>query len=103
MLEQVLDQIHLQARSSYRDVLSNLENIEARRRNLELHQEILYNEEERFEVGVSRTKDLLEAQRDLIKAQIHYNKSLADYNVSITSFDHSLGVLINKNKIVIDN
>jgi len=45
----------------------------------------------------------LEAQRDLIKAQIHYNKSLADYNVSITSFDHSLGVLINKNKIVIDN
>lgn len=103
MLEQVLDQVHMQARSSYRDVLSNLENIEARRRNLELHQEILDNEEERFEVGVSRTKDLLEAQRDLIKAQIHYNKSLTDYNVSITSFDHSLGVLINKNKIVIDN
>ena len=68
-----------------------------------MHQEILDNEEERFEVGVSKTKDLLEAQRDLIKAQIFYNKSLTDYNVSITNLDHNLGILINKNKIVIDN
>ena len=103
ILNQVLDSIHLEARKSYRDVISNLDNIEASRKNLELHQEILDNEEERFEVGVSKTKDLLEAQRDLIKAQIFYNKSLTDYNVSITNLDHNLGILINKNKIIIDN
>ena len=103
ILNQVLDSIHLEARKSYRDVISNLDNIEASRKNLELHQEILDNEEERFEVGVSKTKDLLEAQRDLIKAQIFYNKSLTDYNVSIANLDHNLGILINKNKIIIDN
>ena len=103
ILNQVLDTIHLEARRSYRDVLSNLENIEATKKNLELYEEILDNEEERFKVGVSKTKDLLEAQRDLIKAQIFYNKSLTDYNVSITNLDHTLGILINKNKIIIDN
>ena len=103
ILNHVLDSIHLEARKSYRDVISNLDNIEASRKNLQLHQEILDNEEERFEVGVSKTKDLLEAQRDLIKAQIFYNKSLTDYNVSITNLDHNLGILINKNKIIIDN
>ena len=103
MLNQVLNQINLQARSSYRDVLSGIDNIKANKENLDLHQEILDNEEERFKVGVSRTKDLLEAQRNFIKAKIDYNKSLTDYNVSVTSFNHSLGILINKKNIVIDN
>tara|TARA_B100000700_G_C15054342_1_gene862016 strand:- start:2190 stop:3701 length:1512 start_codon:yes stop_codon:yes gene_type:complete len=103
MLNNVLDQIHLEARGSYRDVLSSLDNIKANKRNLELHQEILNNEEERFKVGISRTKDLLETQRDFIKAQIDYNRSITDYNVSVTSFNHSLGVLIKKKSIVVDN
>jgi outer membrane protein TolC len=103
LLNKVLDEIHLQARNSYREALSNLENIEATKLNLSLHEEILANEEERFNLGVSKTKDLLVAQRDLVKAQIHHNKSLIDYNVSLSFLDHSLGILINKNKIIIDN
>lgn len=103
MLEKTLNDIHLEAKRSYRDVLSTIDNIKANKKNLELHEEILRNEEERFKVGVSRTKDLLEAQRDFIKAQMDYNKSLTDYNVSVSNLDHSLGTLINKNKIIVDN
>jgi|TARA_B100001142_G_scaffold56376_1_gene55026 outer membrane protein TolC len=103
LLDRLLDSIHLEARSSYRDVMSNIERIDASKKNLLLQEEVLYNEQARFEVGISKTRDLLEAQRDLIKAQTQYNKSLIEYNVSITSLDYALGILIKENKIVIDN
>ena len=59
LLDRLLDSIHLEARSSYRDVMSNIERIDASKKNLLLQEEVLYNEQARFEVGISKTRDLL--------------------------------------------
>ena len=54
-LEQLLDLVSLEARSSWRDVITNLKNIDAAKIGLELQKEILENEQERFNIGLSKT------------------------------------------------
>ena len=103
LLDQLLDSINLEARSSYREVMSNAKKIESSKLNLSLQEEVLNIEEERFKIGMATMRDVLEAQRDLINAQVQYNKALADYNVSITALDYSLGLLVKEKKIVLDN
>ena len=75
-LEQLLDLVSLEARSSWRDVITNLKNIDAAKIGLELQKEILENEQERFNIGLSKTNDVLEAQTELIEAELAYNLSL---------------------------
>ena len=103
LLDQLLDSINLEARSSYRTVMSNVKKIDSSKLNLSLQEEVLNIEEERFKIGMATMRDVLEAQRDLINAQVQYNKALADYNVSITTLDYSLGLLVKEKKIVLGN
>ena len=58
-------------------------------------------EKELFELGMSKTRDVLQAQRDLIKAKTKHNRALTDYNVSVTALDYSLGTLIKEKKIIL--
>ena len=102
-LEQLLDLVTLEARSSWRDVITNLKNIDAAKIGLDLQKEILENEEERFNIGLSKTTDVLEAQAELIEAELVYNKSLADYNISINEHKFSLGTLLKDKKIILDD
>ena len=102
-LEQLLDQVSLEARSSWRDVITNMKNIEAAKIGLDLQKEILSNEQERFEIGLSKTVDVLEAQNDLIEAELNYNKSLAEYNISVNQHKFSLGTLLENKKIILNN
>ena len=102
-LEQLLDLVSLEARSSWRDVITNLKNIDAAKIGLELQKEILENEQERFNIGLSKTNDVLEAQTELIEAELAYNKSLADFNISLNEHKYSLGILLKDKKIVLDN
>ena len=76
-LEQLLDLVSLEARSSWRDVITNLKNIDAAKIGLELQKEILENEQERFNIGLSKTNDVLEAQTELIEAELAYNKRIS--------------------------
>ena len=41
----------------------------------ELQKEILENEQERFNIGLSKTNDVLEAQKELEQAELIYNKA----------------------------
>ena len=102
-LEQLLDLVSLEARSSWRDVITNLKNIDAAKIGLELQKEILENEQERFNIGLSKTNDVLEAQTELIEAELAYNKSLADFNISLNEHKYSLGILLKDKKIILDN
>ena len=102
-LEQLLDLVSLEARSSWRDVITNLKNIDGAKIGLELQKEILENEQERFNIGLSKTNDVLEAQTELIEAELAYNKSLADFNISLNEHKYSLGILLKDKKIILDN
>ena len=65
--------------------------------------ENLENEQERFNIGLSKTNDVLEAQTELIEAELAYNKSLADFNISLNEHKYSLGILLKDKKIILDN
>ena len=80
-----------------------MKNIEAAKIGLDLQKEILSNEQERFEIGLSKTMDVLEAQNDLIEAELNYNKSLAEYNISVNQHKFSLGTLLENKKIILNN
>ena len=103
LLEQLLDQVALEARSSWRDVASNLRNIDSTKIAFELQKEILENEQERFNIGLSKTNDVLEAQKELEQAELIYNKAIAEYNLSLSKYKFSLGTLIKDNKIILDD
>jgi outer membrane protein len=103
LLEQLLDQVALEARSSWRDVVSNLRNIDSTKIAFELQKEILENEQERFNIGLSKTNDVLEAQKELEQAELIYNKAIADYNLSLSKYKFSLGTLIKDNMIILDD
>ena len=103
MLEQLLDQVALEARSSWRDVVSNLRNIDSTKIAFELQKEILENEQERFNIGLSKTNDVLEAQKELEQAELIYNKAIAEYNLSLSKYKFSLGTLIKDNMIILDD
>ena len=102
-LEQLLDLVTLEARSSWRDVITNLKNIDTAKIGLDLQKEILENEEERFNIGLSKTTDVLEAQAELIEAELVYNKSLADYNISINEHKFFIRTLLKDKKIILDD
>ena len=100
-LDQLLDSIQFEARRSYRKVASSIKEVEASELNISLHMQMLDIEKELFELGMSKTRDVLQAQRDLIKAKTKHNRALTDYNVSVTALDYSLGTLIKEKKIIL--
>ena len=79
-------QITTSVRDAGRRVNTNLKRVEATRKARELAQQRLDAENKRFNVGLSSTFELLQAQRDLARAKqseliatIDYNRSLVDF------------------------
>ena len=55
----------------------------------------------RINVGIGTTRDLIEAQRDLVDARTQLIKSVADYNVALARLERARGTILEASSVKI--
>ena len=100
-LSKTKDDIALEVRSAIRQIENSLRAIEAARVSIELSEEVVNNEQERLNVGIGTTREVLEAQRDLIDAGTSEITAIANYNIALAELERAKGTLLQKNSIEI--
>ncbi|MGH7884516.1 MAG: TolC family protein, partial [Thermodesulfobacteriota bacterium] len=93
------DMIELNVRDAVREIKNSKRRVDASKISVQLAGEVLMNEEEKFKVGLSTTRDLLEAQRDLIDAQTNEINATVDYNISLVELERAKGTILKSNNI----
>ncbi|NIP30545.1 MAG: TolC family protein, partial [Candidatus Dadabacteria bacterium] len=104
MIEQkkLKDEIKLDVRNAIREIKSNRKELEAVKLSVNLAEEVLSNEEEKFKVGLSTTRDILETQRDLIDSKIKQIRAVLDYNKSLAEYEKAIGTILENNSIILN-
>src|SRR5262249_52940133 len=74
-------------RKAGRQIRSTAERVEAARASATLAQQRLESEQRRFEVGLSTTFLVTQAQRDLLEAQVNLLQTTLDYESARVSFE----------------
>ncbi len=100
-LSKTKDDIALEVRSAIREIENSLRAIEAARVSVELAEEVVVNEQERLNVGIGTTREVLEAQRDLIDAGTREITAIANYNIALAELERAKGTILQKNSIEI--
>ncbi len=90
----LVSQITLEVEKSLGDVESNFKRIQTTRRARELAQENLRGQERRFEVGLVTQKDVIDFQSRLLDAQGAELRAVTDYNNSIARLKLAEGTLL---------
>ena len=89
--EQRIASLRLQAaetiRQAARQIRSNAERVDAARAGAAFAQERFQAEQRRFEVGLSTTFLVTQAQRDLLQAEVNVLQTTLDYQSSLVNFD----------------
>ena len=93
-LNQTKDNIALDVRSAIRQIQNSLRAIDAARVSIKLAEEVVSNEQERLNVGIGTTRDVLEAQRDLIDAGVREITAITSYNIALAELDYAKGTII---------
>ena len=100
--DKTVDDINLDVRNSIRDIENGQRRIEAAELSVDLARQVLSNEQERLNVGIGTTRDVLEAQRDLVDARVRQIRSIADYNIALARLEKAKGTIIVSKGIVIE-
>src|SRR5207247_4279686 len=74
-------------RQAARQSRSTVERVEAARAGASLAEQRLDAEQRRFEVGLSTTFLVTQAQRDLLQAQVNLLQTTLDYESSLVNFE----------------
>lgn len=88
-----------EVRLTARQVDTNRRRIDATRVARELAARRLDAEEKKFEVGMSTSFFIVQAQRDLAQAAANELRAIIDYNKAITAFERAQGTLLEKANI----
>ena len=79
--------IAAEVRDAGRNVTTNLQRIEATEAARQLAERRLEAEQRRFEVGLSTSFFVFQAQRDLASARSREQRAILDYTRSVVDFD----------------
>ena len=79
--------IAAEVRDAGRNVTTNLQRVEATRSARQLAERRLEAEQRRFEVGLSTSFFVFQAQRDLASARSREQRAILDYTRSLVDFD----------------
>ncbi|MFQ5793010.1 MAG: TolC family protein, partial [Acidobacteriota bacterium] len=88
-----------EVRQAARQVETNRKRIDATRVARELAQRRLEAEEKKFEVGMSTSFLIVQAQRDLAQAEANELRAVIDYNKALVAFERARGTLLDKSNI----
>lgn len=86
--------IVVEVRKSVRQVLTNIERVNATRKARELAQKRLEVEEKKFSVGRSTSLEILRAQEDLATAEGNEAKAIIDYEISLGNWEKAKGTIL---------
>lgn len=98
-LKQVTDNVALDIRNAIREIDNSIRRIEAAKVSVELAEQVVVNEEERLNVGIGTTREVLEAQRDSVDAQTQEILAVTDYNIALATLEKARGTIISTNNI----
>jgi outer membrane protein TolC len=90
-----------QVRLAGRAVESNRKRIDATRVARELAQRRLEAEQKKFEVGMSTSFLIVQAQRDLSQAAANELRALIDYNKAIVAFERARGTILDRTNVTV--
>ena len=102
VLKKTQDDVALDVKSAAREIENSLRAIDAARVSVELATEVVINEQERLNVGIGTTREVLEAQRDLIDAGVREITAIANYNIALAELERAKGTLLEKDGVVIE-
>ncbi|MFQ5786793.1 MAG: TolC family protein, partial [Thermodesulfobacteriota bacterium] len=98
--KKVVEDVSLDVRVAIRNVKDSIRGIEAAKVAVELDQEVLRNEEQRLEVGIGTTRDVLEAQRDLVDERTREIGAITSYNIALAELEFARGTIIESSGVV---
>ena len=101
-LKKTQDDVALDVKSAIREIENSLRAIDAARVSVELATEVVENEQERLNVGIGTTREVLEAQRDLIDAGVREITAIANYNIALAELERAKGTLLEKDGVIIE-
>ena len=94
--------IVVEVRASARQVMTNIERVNATRKARELAQKRLEVEEKKYEVGRSTSLEILRAQEALATAEGNEAKAIIDYQISLGSLEKAKGTILDAYDIRLD-
>jgi len=100
-LKKTQDDVALDVRSAIREIKNSIRAIDAAQVSVELAKEVVINEQERLNVGIGTTRQVLEAQRDLIDAGVREITAIANYNIALAELERAKGTLLENEGVVI--
>ncbi len=95
--------IIVEVRQALRQVVTDIDRVQASRMARELAEEKLKAEEEKFEAGISTSFTVLRFQQDLLRDQTTEIQAVVDYNQSLVRLRQSLGNTLEHHKIQLAN
>ncbi|MBM4104216.1 MAG: TolC family protein [Planctomycetes bacterium] len=91
--ENSIDNVKLDVRNNYRDLLEAAQRYQIQKKSLELAQERVNSTSMLFQAGRAQARDLLDSQDSLLSAQNSTTSTLVDYNIAKLSFYRDIEVL----------
>ncbi len=98
-LKEIEQDIILEVRQALRQLRTDLKRVDSTRIAQELEQEKLKIEEQKYELGMTTSHDLLEDQAQLAQASIRQLQAIIDYNKSLVDFEKVKGTTLKKHNI----
>lgn len=92
----------LEVKEAVRRVQTDFKRIESNRKARVLAEKKLEAETERFNVGLSTTKNVLDFQKDLATAQGNELRAITDYNKSLANLEKVQGISLDQYGIVLE-
>ena len=94
-------QIAQEVRAAVREVDTNRRRIDASRVARELEEERLDAEQKKFEVGMTTSYFIVQAQRDLAQARANELQAIIDYNKAIVAVERARGTLAERARVTV--
>lgn len=101
MLKNLEQKISLEVRETVRKIKTNIKRIHATEASRKLAEEKLRAEEERFEVGLSTSFNVLEFQRDLSEEQSKEIRAKTDYKKALIDLERVTAATLERNNVKI--
>lgn len=91
--EQTVDEVKLEVRSDYGDLIESARRYEIQKMGLELAQERVNSTSMLMQAGRVQARDVLDSQDDLLSAQNDRTSRLVDYMIAKLNFYRDMGIL----------
>ncbi len=92
--KKVGDDVELDVSNAIRAIENSIKGINATKISVELAEEVLRNEQERLNVGIGTTRNVLDAQRDLVDARFAQIQATVDYNIALARLERAKGTIL---------